>query len=72
MFAAGLGGEEFLAGELGTKGDGVSVAEDADFGPGETDGEDELTETRVPLAAAVFDFGEFRPKREGERCREEK
>ena len=72
LFAAGLGGEEFFAGELGAKSGGVGVTEDADLGSGEANGKDGLAKTRVPLAAAVFDFGEFRHKREGERCREEK
>lgn len=72
LFAAGLGGEEFFAGELGAENGGVGVAENTDLGTSETDREDGLAEARIPLAAAVFDFGEFGHKREGEKVEAEK
>lgn len=60
LLAAGLGGEKFFPGEQGLNSSGISIAEDPDFRADKSHAENGLAKSRVPLATAVFDFGEFR------------
>ena len=59
LFAAGLGGKKLFAGQEGLEGNGIRVAEDADLRSCKVDAKNGLSNPRVPLAAAVFDFGKF-------------
>ena len=59
LFAAGPGGEQLPAGQERLDGSGVRVAEDPDFGSCKVNVENDLADSRIPLAAAVFDFGKF-------------
>ena len=68
LFAASLGIEQALTGQELPQEISISVAEHADFGASDEHFQHGMVQTGIPLAAAVFDFGEFRHGERG-KCR---
>ncbi len=59
LFTPGFGAKQLLAGQKLKQSRSVGVTEDTNFGPSDDCLADLLTKARIPLAAAVFDFGKF-------------